>query len=265
MAYYYNDYSRMNAARAKRKALMDAYANYTPPTTYKDRKPNIEDFGLQNIDINKIKSEYGKYVNKTNDYQSFCGFYFIGGFILDTIIISLLEKSLSKDDITFLFWIIWLAPIIISYLLSLKKFKYQNLYNTIQKYENALFQYDWWQKKKRKEYWYVMSGRKFEISISHIFKNMGYDTKICKQGGDEGIDIEIFKNGIHEIIQCKAHKNKVSPSVARDLYGTMNANNVKKAYLITLNGATSGTIEFCRKHNIEIWDIDDILRHQDEL
>ena len=39
-----------------------------------------------------------------------------------------------------------------------------------------------------------MSGRKFEISIAHIFKSMGYETKICKQGGDEGVNIEIFKD-----------------------------------------------------------------------
>ena len=265
MAYYYNDYSRINKERAKRKAIMDAYANYTPPTTYKDKKPNIEDFGIQNVDINKIKSEYSKYYNRVNDLKSFCGFYFIGGLILDSIIISIIDRTISKNTTYILFWIIWIAPIIVSYLLSLKKFKYQKLYDTIQRYESSLFQYEWWQKRKQKESWLVMSGRKFEISIAHIFKSMGYETKICKQGGDEGVDIEIFKDGKHEIIQCKAHKSKISPSVARDLYGTMNANKVDKAYLITLHGATSGTIDFCRKHNIEIWDIDDILRHQEKL
>ena len=116
----------------------------------------------------------------------------------------------------------------------------------------------------KRDYWFSLDGREFEIEVANVFCRLGYETRICKQGGDRGIDIELWKNNKKEIVQCKAHKNKVAPTVARDLYGTMKANGIEKAYLVTLNGGTSGTVEFCLLHNIEIWDIRDIIKHQDK-
>ena len=233
--------------------------SYYDNTVYKDKRPTKKEFGIDKFNDKEIE-DVKKLSFKRESIREIVGFiYIIWTFLGIPVVIILLKNE------QWYYILVWLFGIVALRYLSYRKYSTENIYERIKQYEMANHQYNWWQKRKKMDFWFSLNGREFEIEIANIFKKMDYQIILCKQGGDKGIDIEIFKNGIHEIIQCKAHKNKVSPSVARDLYGTMNANSVKKAYLITLNGATSGTIDFCRKHNIEIWDIDDILRHQDEL
>jgi restriction system protein len=110
-----------------------------------------------------------------------------------------------------------------------------------------------------------MSGRNFEISVAKLFKRAGFEVEICKQGGDGGVDLLLKKDGDISCVQCKAHNNKISPSVARDLLGTMLSLQAIQGYLVTFFGGTQGTIDFCKKNNLILWDIEDILKFQDSL
>ena len=233
--------------------------SYYDNTNYKDKKPTKKEFGIERFSDNEIENIKKSSFKKENIRMNFGFIYIIWTFLgIPVAIIFLTNKQWYNI-------FVWIFGIIALRYLSYRKYSTEDIYDKIKQYEMAEHQYKWWQNRKKIDFWFSLNGREFEIEIANIFNNMGYQTSICKQGGDEGVDIDIFKDGKHEIIQCKAHKSKISPSVARDLYGTMNANKVDKAYLITLHGATSGTIDFCRKHNIEIWDIDGILRHQEKL
>lgn len=256
MAYYSN--------RQINKIVKDVIDNYCPPSTYKNKMPTKEEFSIQNIDIDKIEKEYNSFDKKKNAIETFLGvaWFALGGIPAGYVSVYICEAmNLSTDS--FIPIIIFMALYFLGFgvigLTDYIKYNKKEEYENIKKYKEAMSQYYWWQNRKKKDFWYSLDGRKFEIEIANIFKKIGYKTKICKQGGDEGVDIEIEKNGNKEIIQCKAHKAKVSPSVARDLLGTMLNKKVNHAYLVTLNGGTAGTIDFCKKNNITLWDIDDII------
>lgn len=237
----------------------DTDSSYCPDTKYKDREPTKKEFGIENINENNYKKIKEK-GDKISSIQMDLAFILIGwiGIGISIILVLLIKGNWYPA-------LIWIFGIVALKYLSSREYNGKEFYKKIREYEKAKFEYDWWQNRKKVEFWFSLNGRNFEIEVANVFKKMGYNTRICKQGGDKGIDIDLFKfDGTREIVQCKAHKNKISPSVARDLYGTMNANNVRKAYLVTLNGATSGTIDFCLKHNIEIWDVVDIIKHQND-
>ena len=255
---YYN-------SREINKMIKDAIDNYCPPTTYKNKKPSKEEFGVQSIDIDRIERERKQFIDKQKTYETLMGASIIFGCLPAMLISSIAGFVLELSDNSWM-WVFfgsWVFLIVLFSILSSKKYPDEKIYEQIKKYTQARSQYYWWQERKKKDFWYSLDGRKFEIEISNIFKKLGYKTKICKQGGDEGVDLEIEKDGKKEIIQCKAHKSKISPSVARDLLGTMLNKKVNHAYLITLNGGTAGTIDFCKKNNITLWDLDDIIKYSE--
>lgn len=255
MAYY--------SSRQINKMVKDAIDNYCPPSTYKNKMPTEEEFGVQDIDIDQIEKERNIFMKKKEKYETLMGASFIFGCLPALIVSSLvgLLFELSDNAYMWLFSASWLFLIVFFGIMSSKKYPNEKTYEKAKKYTQARSQYYWWQERKKKDFWIKLDGRKFEIEIARIFKKLGYKTKICKQGGDEGVDLEIEKEGVLEIVQCKAHKAKVSPSVARDLLGTMLNKKVNHSYLVTLNGGTTGTIDFCKKNNITLWDIDDIIRY----
>ena len=232
--------------------------NYVPSSTeYRDNKPLKKDFNIDKYDTDEIRRK----CSKIEDFQTDVSSWAILWMCLSFLIIAILYEFFKWYSI-----IIWITGMIVLVYLSNRPYDNKSVYERIKKYDRALYEYNWWQNRKKVEFWFSLNGREFEIEIANIFRKLGYSARVCKQGGDKGIDINLSKlDGTREIVQCKAHKNKISPSVARDLYGTMTANNIDKAYLVTLNGATSGTIDFCRRHNIEVWDVVDIIKHQDNL
>ena len=256
MAYYKN---------YRKRSHYGTSGTYSPPKTYKNRKPTLEEFEIDNINIEEIETDRSKFKKKNDRGGIYLYLWFMFGIMVPILLMSLIGYDIDKESpiisTIICLGIYGLGFYIIDKLTIDKKYPKEELYNKIQNYKNACKEYEWWQKRKVKDFWTKLDGREFEKEIANIFRRIGYKATVCKQGGDEGIDIELEKNNEKEIVQCKAHKSKISPSVARDLCGTMINANVKHAYLVTLHGGTTGTIDFCRKNNITIWDVDDIIKY----
>lgn len=141
--------------------------------------------------------------------------------------------------------------------------KYFVINNELNEYQLELKKYKDYCLRAEKEFWYSLDGHTFEQEIAKIFKKEGFETKVSKVGADGGVDIVISKNGKQYAVQCKAHTSKISESVVRDLYGVLHSRNFDGGYLVTLNGISSKTKEFCKKNKdkpIIIWTIYDILK-----
>jgi len=123
----------------------------------------------------------------------------------------------------------------------------------IEDYKNRLKQIE---KQKKRDYWIEQDGYEFERSIAHLFEGLGYYVELTNKTGDEGVDMFLNNN---TVVQCKATKSSVSPSVVRDLYGTMKHFKAQKGILVSTGGFTSGSIDFAMGKNIELWDMDKIL------
>jgi len=76
-------------------------------------------------------------------------------------------------------------------------------------------------KRKTYEYWTTVDPYQFEHEVATLFQNHGFDVKVTKGSGDQGIDIKLFKNGKRGAVQCKRYTTKVGPGAARDFWGAM--------------------------------------------
>lgn len=253
----YSNYNGYYSKRRSRPKLNISYSPIYPTTKYRDKKPELKDFGLEKIDLNELEQLYNNFKKEKEKIESQLLLLFFGSFIFVPST-SLIDKNLSIYAL--------IGCIILGIALNSKKnnmkFEFQKEYDNYSKYKDACNNYKFWQDRKVESFWFGLSGRGFETEVCKIFNSMGYKAYLCKQGGDGGVDIDLYdKNGEHCIVQCKAHKAKISPGVARDLYGTMTALKVNRGYLVTLLGGTEGTIDFCRKNGISLLDINDLIKY----
>lgn len=265
--------------------------NHLIDDKYKNANPELFEFGLTEYDLTSVKKEYELWeeelrqkkivAKQVDDIKT------KKGCIIDTLIALPISigcvAAIFYNDFSFGAAFVYLLLIFpgilffttIGHGLALRIsnnrnpskedpviFPLQNKLDNISLYEKALKEYEYWQNRKKEDFWRQMSGRAFEHAINDLFIRHGYKTELCHAGGDGGIDIMAKKNNEQYAIQCKAHTNKISPSIARDLLGTVSANRLDGGYLITLNGGTVGTIDFCKKNKLVLWELKDILEFQ---
>jgi superfamily II DNA or RNA helicase len=99
-----------------------------------------------------------------------------------------------------------------------------------------------------------LTPRQFEEMVKGWLRFLGYQ-RVQLTGGsyDEGIDIKAYQGDEMVIVQCKRYNpvNLITPDIARELYGTMKAQNVSKSILVTTSDFTDETIRQCRSFNIQ--------------
>lgn len=295
MTYYNKNYRH---SRKNNKGFTKSRANVYISTKYKGTTPTFAEFGISESDIETVKREYEEwkrlstyngYIKGTKEaYEekaTTIAWLIIKIIALLSSITGIIYGIVEYDSFGKILGYALTFPLIAimgaigpvlggSFLIASivaksinknstpKHFPQQDKLDKIDAYENALKEHEYWENLDKEDYWRSMNGRTFEREINDLFIRHGYKTLLCKGGGDGGIDIIAEKEKVKIAIQCKAHSSRISPSVARDLLGTISSSGISQGYLITLNGGTSGTIEFCKNNNIVLWDVRDILKFQ---
>lgn len=120
------------------------------------------------------------------------------------------------------------------------------------------------QQRKQEEYWESLSGIAFERELGKLYRAQGYSVKSTPTSGDQGVDLILTKNGKTTVVQCKAHKSPIGPSVARELFGSMHHFKADNAILACTGGFTDGVIKFARGKPISLISAWDIARMAEE-
>lgn len=135
-------------------------------------------------------------------------------------------------------------------------------YKGLHYYEDAKKQYDQWFVKTQFSFWDALTGRQFEHEVTNLLNKAGYSAEVTPSSGDKGVDVLLADR---TIVQCKAHKSRVSPSVARELYGTLQHFKAPRAILISKSGFSKGVYEFVQGKNITLWDVNNLIDMQRSL
>lgn len=121
------------------------------------------------------------------------------------------------------------------------------------------------QRRTQAQFWYSLDGIQFEREIAKLFAQLEYSTQLTPTSGDEGIDILMWKDGKKIVVQCKAHRDPVGPSVIRELYGSMFHAEAQEAKLVACGGFTQGVYTFAKGKPIELLDLNAILHLQQQV
>lgn len=108
-----------------------------------------------------------------------------------------------------------------------------------------------------------MNPYEFEDFIGEMFAKLGYKVEMNGGSGDGGIDINLFKNGRHSVVQCKKFiTRKVTPHDVRDFYGAMVDRGVDgKGFFITTNIFTLDAENFAEGKQMELIDGARLIQH----
>lgn len=218
------------------------------------KEPKLTDY---NINENSLQN----YITKKSKYGEYSAFTLI----LLTLLIIVYLIFYFNIYVMYVLCIIWLPYIFLHEFL--KKVFYPFLLNktNFEKYLIAEYEYNTYKQKLNVNYWHSLSGYKFEEEVTNLLIKLGLNAKKTKGSNDGGIDIILYdeNNNIDTLIQCKAHKKKLSPATARELYGVMKSQNIDCGLIICLGGFSNETIKFANSNNIRLWDVNDIIKLSD--
>lgn len=87
-----------------------------------------------------------------------------------------------------------------------------------------------------------LKSREFEILVAELLRSLGGEITVSLPGGDRGIDLTWRTSAGNYIIQCKRWKNKIHPSIIRDLNGVVTAFKVQGKFIVTNSEFTEGAV-----------------------
>jgi hypothetical protein len=108
-------------------------------------------------------------------------------------------------------------------------------------------------------WWKRLDGTMFEKELAGLFQARGYEVQRTGRAGDKGVDLRFHAVGRTIVVQCKAHKSRVSPAAVRDLYGTLQHHGADEAWLVTATGFTPGAKRFAVGKRLRLLTIRQIL------
>lgn len=116
---------------------------------------------------------------------------------------------------------------------------------------------------RKRSYWMFLDGYAFERATAEVLRKHHFNPIVTPGSADGGIDIEVTRNGLRGVVQCKAHVACVGPHVVRDLYGVIHHSRASFGIIVSLGGFTKGAVEFARDKPILFLDTSDLIAMQE--
>jgi HJR/Mrr/RecB family endonuclease len=111
----------------------------------------------------------------------------------------------------------------------------------------------------------IMTGSEFENFVAMLFNKMGYDSKVTKSTGDQGIDVVCKKGEVMVGIQTKCYSNKVGNSSVQEVVAGIKYYNCNKGMVVANNYFTESAIELAKANDIVLWDRNMLITKINEL
>ena len=116
---------------------------------------------------------------------------------------------------------------------------------------------------RKRSYWTFLDGYGFERATAEVLNKHQFNARVTPGSGDGGVDIQVTRNGLKGVVQCKAHMACVGPHVVRDLYGVIHHARASFGIIVSLGGFTKGAVDFRRDKPILFVDLDDLIAMQE--
>jgi type III restriction enzyme len=114
------------------------------------------------------------------------------------------------------------------------------------------------------EYWRSLDGEAFERELAAVYNGLGYQIRRTPSSGDGGVDLILRKGDETTVVQCKARRDKIGISTARELSASIVDFKAHRGVIACFEGVTQPTVEYISDKPIEVIDLNDIIRLADE-
>lgn len=243
------------------------------------KKPELNEFGLTDFDLNKYEKQKKDHEQKCQDlkkalkekykkYRNICAILAVSTLIIMAFIANNNEDNAFPIILISLFFIGFLGAIYFE-TKELPSFSdseigviNQELKQNIEKWKDANKKYEEYIQQKKQSYWESLSGYDFEKEIAKLYNKLGYTATVTPGSGDGGIDIILNKDNLKIAVQCKHHARPVGPEPVRALQGVVAVQGYDSGVFVSLKGFTTTVPNEVRKSKIliELLSLKDILK-----
>lgn len=100
----------------------------------------------------------------------------------------------------------------------------------------------------------ALGWKDFEELVGEAYRRKGYSVSENQGGGpDGGVDLELGKDGVTTLVQCKHWKTlKVGVNVVREMFGVMTAKGAERGMVIISGEFTKDAVAFAKSNAIEL-------------
>lgn len=108
----------------------------------------------------------------------------------------------------------------------------------------------------------AMAGHSFEHYIADLLRLRGYDTRVTRGSGDNGVDVIAVRDGVSWAIQCKRLASKADRRAISDAVSATSSVmfNCNKAMVVTNSYFTKAAIEYARSTDCLLIDRDQLSK-----
>lgn len=104
-----------------------------------------------------------------------------------------------------------------------------------------------------------MSGRDFEIYLSVLFKDLGYQVQLTKASGDYGADLILKKAGETIAVQAKRYSKNVGVKSVQEIASARLYYSTYDAWVVTNSYYTSSAIQLANRTDVKLIDRDGLV------
>lgn len=101
-------------------------------------------------------------------------------------------------------------------------------------------------------------GLEFEYWVAEALNLFGWQTKVSKGSGDQGVDVIAVKNDVVWAIQCKLYSQPVGNKAVQEVYAGSQHYKADIAAVITNAGYTASAKELAKSTNVRLLSPEDI-------
>lgn len=109
---------------------------------------------------------------------------------------------------------------------------------------------------------YAAHPTEFEKYVAGVYKRLGYRARVTRASGDGGIDVHLWRDGVHYAVEVKlyARGRRVGREYIQKLWAAQLDAKADAAIFVTTCGYTAQAIEFAERHDIILVDGDSLKR-----
>lgn len=98
----------------------------------------------------------------------------------------------------------------------------------------------------------VSSGLEFEVWCAEQLKAQGWQTRLTKASGDQGVDVIAQREDVSVAIQCKKYSKPVSNKAVQEILAGKTFVSATEAAVIATGGFTKGAIEIAKSAAVDL-------------
>ena len=109
---------------------------------------------------------------------------------------------------------------------------------------------------------YAARPTEFEKYVASVYRRLGYRTRVTRATGDGGIDVHLWRDGVHYAVEVKlyARGRRVGREYIQKLWAAQLDAKADAAIFVATCGYTAQAIEFAGRHDIILVDGDALKR-----